>query len=281
MSAAELPLVAGKMVGALLQVELDGFFGLPEWLMIVLFLGVMTAACETGYRLGVRSRVGEKTQALVPIVAASILGIMGLLLGFTMSMSVSRFDGRRLLVLNEANAIETAYLRAEALPPPESAEFQELIRQYAAARLRTSQGALDPEKLRQGKQEGVRLQKELWSRAAALGQKDPHSVTAGLLMQSLNEVMDLENSRWILFVAHVPLGVLYVNALMGLVSALLIGYDFGITGHRHALSEALLIVSIAMVMAVIVELDRPHSGVVRVSQRPLVELQQRLAAPGH
>ena len=269
------------MVGALIQDEVDGFFGLPEWLMIFLFLSVMLAVCETGYRLGRRSRAGEKTKSMVPIVAGSILAIMGLLLGFTMSMSVSRYDGRRLFVLNEANAIETAYLRAQALPPPESAEFQELIRQYAAARLRTSEGALDLEKLRQGREEGERLQRELWSRAAALGQKDPHSITAGLLMQSLNAVMDIENSRWILFVAHVPEGVLYVNALMGLVSALLVGYDFGITGHRHALTEALLIVSVTVVIAVIVELDRPHSGIVRVSQRPLVELQQRLAAPNH
>ncbi len=89
------------------------------------------------------------------------------------------------------------------------------------------------------------------------------------------------NNRWISFVAHVPEGVLYVNALRGLVSALLVGYDFGITGHRHPLSETMLIVSIAMVMAVIVELDRPHSGIVRVSQRPLIELQQRLAPQGH
>jgi hypothetical protein len=270
------------MVGALIQDEyVDGFFGLPEWLLIVLFLSVMVAVCETGYRLGRRSKAEEKTKELVPIVVGSILAIMGLLLGFTMSMSVSRYDGRRLLVLNEANSIETAYVRAQALPPPENAEVQELIRQYAAARLRTSEGALDPEKLHRGKEEGERLQRELWSRAAALAQKDPYSVTAALFMQSLNDVMDTENSRWILFVAHVPEGVLYVNALMGLVSALLVGYDFGITGNRHALSEALLIVSIAMVMAVIVELDRPHSGIVRVSQRPLVELQQRLAAPNH
>jgi len=267
------------MVGALIQFEVDGFFGLPEWLMIVLFLIVMAAACETGFRLGRRSRVGEKTQALVPIVAASILGIMGLLLGFTMSMSVSRYDGRRRLVVEEANAIEAAYLRAQALPPSESAELQELIRQYARVRLSVSQAALDPQKLRQGREEAARLEVQMWSRAAAVAQKDTQSVPAGLMMESLNNVLGLENSRWISFVAQVPEGVLYVNALMGLVSALLVGYDFGITGHRNPLSEALLIISITMVMAVIVELDRPHSGIVRVSQRPLVELQQRLAAP--
>jgi hypothetical protein len=269
------------MVEAIIQIEVDGFFGLPEWLMIVLFLGVMVAASETGYRLGRRSRAEEKTKALVPIVVASILGIMGLLLGFTMSMSVSRYDGRRRLVVEEANAIETAYLRAQALPPSESAELQELIRQYTKVRLSVSQAALDPQKLKQGKEEGARLESQLWSRAAALAQKDPQSVPAGLMMESLNNVFGLENSRWVSFVAHVPEGVLYVNALMGLVSALLVGYDFGITGHRNPLSEALLIISITVVMAVIIELDRPHSGIVRVSQQPLVELQQRLAAPNH
>jgi hypothetical protein len=267
------------MAGVLIQVEVGGFFGLPEWLMILLFVGVMVAACETGYWLGLRSRAGERTKALVPIVAASILAIMGLLLGFTMSMSVSRYDGRRRLVVEEANAIETAYLRAQALPPPESAELQELIRQYAGVRLSVSLGASDPQKLQQGREEAARLQKQMWSSAAALARKDPQSVPVGLLMESLNNVLGVENSRWISFVAHVPEGVLFVNALMGLVSALLVGYDFGISGHRDPLSESLLIFSIAMLLAVIIELDRPHSGVIRVSQQPLIDLQQRLAAP--
>lgn len=249
--------------------------------MVLLFVGMMAAACETGYWLGIRSRAAEKTKALVPIVAGSILAIMGLLLGFTMSMSVSRYDGRRRLVVEEANAIETAYLRAQALPPSESAEMQELIRQYAKVRLRVSLAALDPQELQRGREEADRLQKQMWSRAVAVAQKDPQSVPAGLMMESLNNVFGVENSRWISFVAHVPEGVLYVNALMGLVSALLVGYDFGITGHRHLLSEAMLIFSVAMVMTVIVELDRPHSGIVRVSQQPLIDLQQRLAGPNH
>lgn len=260
--------------------SLDSFYELPEWLMALSFLGAMALACEIGHRLGARSRASEKTKALVPTVAASILALLGLLLGFTMSMSVSRYDARRRFVLEEANAIRTSYLRAQALPSPENDEFQALMRQYAEVRLRTSLAALDAPKLQQGREEGARLQSELWSRAAALGRQDPHSQTAANFMVSLNAVFDLENSRWVTFVAHVPPGVIYVNALMGLVAALIVGYDFGMTGHRHHLSEALLIISITMVMAVIVELDHPHSGVIRVSQQPLVDLQKRVAAPG-
>jgi hypothetical protein len=155
------------------------------------------------------------------------------------------------------------------------------LRQYAAVRLRVSQYALDVQKLQQGREEDARLQDQLWSRVAALAQKDPHSVMVGKLMDSLGNVFDLENSRWITFMAHVPEGVIYVDALIGLVAALLVGYEFGLTGHHHPLSEGLLIVSVTMVMVLIVELDRPLSGVIRVNQQPLVDLQKRLAAPSH
>jgi hypothetical protein len=264
---------------AMRQASAGAFYGMPGGLVALFFLGLMVAASEIGYRMGPRSRAAEKTQALVPIITGSILGLLGLLLGFTMSMSVSRYDARRLLVLEEANAIKTAYLRIQALAPPESTELENLLRQYANNRLRVSQSALDVSKLQQGKEEDARLQSELWSRAAALARKDPQSVPAGLLMQSLNAAFDLENSRWIGFIAHVPEGVIYVNGLMGLVVALMVGYEFGMTGQRHPLSEVLLIVSITMVMVLIVELDHPYNGAIRVSLQPLIDLQRDLAAP--
>lgn len=261
------------------QTNLGAFYGMPEWLVALLFLSLMVAACEIGYRIGYRSRAIERTQALVPIITGSILGLLGLLLGFTMTMSVSRYDARRLLVLDEANAIRVAYLRMQALAPPESTELENLLRQYASNRLRVSQSALDISKLQQGKEEDARLQSELWSRATALARKDPQSVPAGLLMESLNAIFDLENSRWVGFIAHVPEDVIYVNAVMGLVVALMVGYEFGVAGHRHLLSEALLILSISMVMMLIVELDQPYSGAIRVSQQPLIDLQRQLAKP--
>jgi apolipoprotein N-acyltransferase len=260
---------------------IDTLYGMPGWLVGLLFLGLMVMACETGYALGLRSRAAEKTKAMVPTVAASILALLGLLLGFTMSMSVSRYDTRRRLVVEEANALMAAYQRAQALPAPENTEIQQLLRQYVDNRLRVSENALDPQILQPGKDEDARRQGELWSHAAALAQRNPQSVPAGLLLESLNNAFSLENSRWIGFVAHLPEGVIYVNALMGLVAALMVGYEFGITGQRHPLAETLLILSIMMVLTLIVEMDHPHSGVIRVSQQPLIDLQRRLAAPGH
>ena len=258
---------------------MDVFYGLPEWLVAIFLLGFMVAACETGYRLGLRSRSAEQTKPLVPTITGSVLALLALLLGFTMSMSVSRYDARRRLVLEEANAIMDAYLRLQALPANESDELQKLLRQYAASRLRVSQAALDIRRLQEGKEEDARLQNEMWSHAAALARKDPQSVPAGMVLESLNSVFDLENSRWVGFVAHLPEGVIYVNTLMALVAVLMAGYSFGLAGHRHLFSEALLIVSLTMVMALIIELDHPHSGLIRVSQQPLIDLQRRFATP--
>ena len=263
------------------QVNIDSFLGLPEWLLTLLFLIAMAVTCEIGFRLGRRARVEEKTKALVPMLAGSILAIMGLLLGFTMSMSVSRFDTRRRLVLEEASAIKTVYLRMQALPPPESSELQDLLRQYAASRLRVSQNALDIRLLEQGRNEDARLQREIWSHTVALAQKDPHSMPVALLMESLNNAFDVAGSRWISFVAHVPESVVYVNAVMGLVAILLVTYDFGMSRYRHTLSTAIMVCSITMVMSLIVGLDRPHSGAIRVSQQPLIDLLHELAPPGH
>jgi hypothetical protein len=270
--------MVGNVMG---RITADSFFGLPEWLMTTLFLIAMAASCEIGFKLGLRSRVEDKTKALVPMVAASILGIMGLLLGFTMSMSVSRFDTRRRLVLEEASAIKTAYLRMQALPEPESLELESLLRQYAASRLYVSLNALNMRIIEQGRKEDARLQNEIWSRTVVLARKDPHSMPVALLMESLNNAYDVAGSRWISFVAHVPESVVYVNAVIGLIAVLLVTYDFGMTGHRHLLSTAMMVFSISMVMSLIVGLDRPHSGVIRVSQQPLVELQQELAHPAH
>lgn len=260
---------------------IDTLYRTSEWLVALLLLGLMVMACETGHALGLQSMATDKTKAMVPTIAASILALFGLLLGFTMSMSVSRYDSRRRLVLEEANALMAAYRRAQALPAPENTELQGLLRQYVDNRLLVSENALDPQTLQQGKEEDARLQGELWSRAAALAQRNPQSVPAGLLVESLDNAFSLENSRWIGFVAHLPEGVIYVNVLMGLVAALMVGYEFGITGHRHPLSEALVIISIVMVLTLIVELDHPHSGVIRVSQQPLVDIQRRLAAPSY
>jgi hypothetical protein len=239
---------------------------------------LLLASGELGFRLGGRSNAKdhEAAKSAITSVEAAVLGVLGLLLAFTLVMAVSRFDTRRQLVLDEANAIDKAYWRSQLVPPPEGSKLADLLREYVDVKVHFFDAGMDPDHLRASRERVARLQQELWSRASANAQKDRQSIPAGLLLQSLDQAFDLENSSWTEFMIHVPDGVLWVDIFVGLLAALLVGYDFGITGYRNPLSTWLLAVCIATVLTVIIDLDQPRQGLIQVGLQPLIDLQHHL-----
>jgi hypothetical protein len=248
-----------------------------EWVVGLAFLVLMAAASEVGFRLGRRpaKQTPENTKSQLLTVEAGVLGVLGLLLAFTMSMAVTRFEVRKQLVLEEANAIGNAYLRAQLLPPPEAKELADLLRAYTDVRVpqKESRGY---EQIIAMRQQSAPLQDAFWQRAAAYGQKDPNPVRSGLLLQSLNDVIDLDAARWMALLNHVPETVIYVIAMVALLALMVVGFTFGVGGRRQLFSTCVLSLSITLVLAVIVDLDRPRGGLIRVSQQPLLDLQKRL-----
>lgn len=98
-----------------------------------------------------------------------------------------------------------------------------------------------------------------------------------MLVQSLNQVIDLDATRWKALNDHVPDSVIYVNALVGLLAAMLVGYTYGLSGRRQLFSMFVLALAITIVLSVIIDLDRPRSGFIRVSQQPMIDLQHDLS----
>jgi hypothetical protein len=98
-------------------------------------------------------------------------------------------------------------------------------------------------------------------------------VRVGLLLQSLNQAIDLESARRTVFQNQVPKGVIYVNGIVGILAAILVGYTFGLHGPRQIFSTWMLALAITLVLGVIIDLDRPRSGFIRVSQQPMIDLQ--------
>jgi hypothetical protein len=244
-----------------------------NWVFFVLAL----TATEVGFRLGrkVEARTPENIKSQIFTVEAGILGILALLLGFTMSMAVSRFEIRKQLVLEEADAIGTSSLRAQLLPAPAGPEISSLLRQYVNVRVQYGTAGNDFARLEDLNRETARLQTELWTRTVTYAQQDPNPVRAGLLLQSLNQAIDVGEARWMAFQNHVPESVIYVNAAVGLLSSMLVGYSFGVNGRRNIFSMFMLAVAITLVLAVIIDLDRPRSGFIRGSQQPMIDLLQR------
>jgi hypothetical protein len=190
-------------------------------------------------------------------------------------MAVSRFESRKQLVLDEANAIGTSFLRAELLPAPEGSGIASILRQYIDVRVQYGTTGNDVGRLDSLHTQSANLQNELWARAVAYGQKDPNPVRAGLLLQSLNQAIDLESARWVASQNHVPETVIYVNGIVGLLAAMVVGYTFGLNGRRQTFSVCVMVLAITLVLAVILDLDRPRSGFIRISQQPMIDLQHR------
>jgi hypothetical protein len=266
--------------------DVSALYTTNEALIAGVLLLLFLAATEAGFHLGrsAKPRIDEKTHSQISVIQGSVLGVLGLLLGFTISMAVSRFESRQQLVLEEANAIGTSYLRTGLLADPDRSYIAGRLRDYLNARLQYSRAGDDVATLknvnavRAARAEIAQLQSEFWNRAVSLGQKNPNPVTTGLLLQSLNQVIDLDAARWMAFNNHVPETVVYVNVIVALLASTLVGYSIGLAGGRHLFSVILLSVAITVTLVVIIDLDRARQGLIVVSQQPLVDLQQQLSS---
>jgi hypothetical protein len=249
-------------------------------LLLIFFvsIGALILFTELGFHLGRRAgrTISDKARSQISAVQGAILGLLALLLGFTFAMAMGRFDVRKQLVLDEANAIGTTYLRAQLLPEPPRQEISDLLRQYVRVRLEFYEAGTDEKKLNVASDATDKLQNQLWSIAAALGEKEPRAVTLGLFLQSLNEVIDLNNKRLNALENHVPEIILFLLYFVALVATGLIGYGCGLGGVRNLFVTAVSSVLIAAVILVIIDLDRPRHGLIQVSQQRMLELRHSL-----
>jgi len=222
-----------------------------------------------------QERITESQRGQLLAIEGSLLGLLALLLGFSFGMGQTRYDARRLLVVREANAIGTSHLRAAALPDPARSEIRALLEAYVDSRLaivRTRGDAAMQSKIA----ESERLQREVWSRAAALASADPQSLPASLLMQSLNEMIDLHALRLDAARNHIPPAVLAALIVVAIAAMGWVGCGIGTTGRRGLPTMLMLSVLITFVITIIVDLDQPRSGFIRISQAALLDLQRAL-----
>jgi hypothetical protein len=131
-----------------------------------------------------------------------VFALLGLLLGFSFSGSITRMDTKRQLIVQEANAIGTAYLRLDQLPASEQPEMRRLFRQYVDARLRVYDKLPDLKAADQQLQRGTELQHEIWSRAVSACRGDPTQNSARLLLPAINEMIDISTTRTIAMHTH-------------------------------------------------------------------------------
>lgn len=247
----------------------------PVWGVFVTTVALVLAFVEIGFLLGMakRRRKEDVKEAAVGSMVGATLGLLAFMLGFTFSMASARHDTRRSLVLAEANALQTAYIRAELLPQPQRSEIRSLLPEYVETRLAWA----DQRDVGKAIARSEEIQQQLWSRAVALGERNPGSVVVGLFIETLNEVFDLHAKRvraglW----SRIPAVILFVLFFVTFLAMVSMGYLAGLAGKRAGLVSVALGLAFSAVLLLIIDLDRPLEGLLKVSQQPLRELRQKM-----
>lgn len=249
----------------------------PLWALFATTIAVVLLAVEAGFRLGRwRERRSEHEKEMpVGAIVGALLGLLAFLLAFTFGLAANRYEIRRALVLDEANAIGTTYLRAELLPEPHGKEVRDLLRQYVDVRL---EGA-EPGKTEAAMVRSEELQRQLWSHAVATGEKKPTPVTA-LFISSLNDVIDLHAKRVTMGVRNrLPItiwGALYFTAIVAMAG---VGYHAGLTSATRTIASLALVLTFSGILWLIADLDRPQEGLMKVSQQAMIDLRNSIAPP--
>lgn len=247
---------------------------LPLWLIIPLTLAALIAAREFGGWLhGRLSRAhkddGEEATDKGMLVSA-ILGLLALLIAFTFSLSLNRYDQRRAIVVEEANDIGTAEMRVRLLPSPHDANLSRLLQDYARTRLAYGQSPAAGKPLLTAQS----LSQRSAIQQAALAALGPEARTslAVLITPSINSVLDIGVEREALHAARLPGTILVILFSYNLLTALMLG--FALTGKRarHRPATIVLFASLTLTLAMILDLDRPQRGTIRVDQTPMQQL---------
>ncbi len=259
--------------------QLELLYGYSSVAIVAVLFILIVSLNEAGFRIGrfVQSRTDNEVKSLTGSIQASILGLLALLLGFTFSMSMQRYDNRSMALIDEANAIGTAILRIQLLPENYRVEADSLFREYIG--LRVDIGQLDLTKTAERKAYNEKLanmQNKLWALAISATEVDPRPVTTGAFATSLNEVIDSQGRRNALLQMQVPEVVLILLFIVFISSGGIMGYSAGLSGKRMFAPIVLVSLLITLIVFIIIDLDRPKRGLIQVNQSVMIELYTNL-----
>jgi len=244
--------------------------GTPLWVLAVLLFLALMLAWEAGRWAHRRTARADGEDVEHDYILNGVLGLLALLVAFTFGLALDRYDARRELVVEEANAIGTAEMRVRLLDAEQGRALALLFRQYAETRLAYGEAvaAKKPPLLAASRDLRTRIETE------ALTALQPIRTTplAAMITPAVNEALDIGVTREATHASRIPTAVLAVLAIYALVSAGVLGSALDSGGRPRRAMSALLFLLLTMAIIVILDLDRSQEGAIRVSQEPLAQL---------
>jgi hypothetical protein len=243
--------------------------------LFVAMLGLQSVGRQVGERHLSSDPSGEKAGG---VAEGAVLGLLGLFLAFTFSGAGTRFDSRRHLVVEEANAIGTAWLRVDLLPPDAQPAIRDLFRQYLDSRLDTYRLVPDMPAVEAALARSATLQGQIWSASVAAAGKSNAAPPFILLLPALNEMIDITTTRTVSAGFHPPMVVFVMVGILALVGSIFSGY--GMAGRKapswfHRLGFAAVMTT---ALYVIIDLEYPRLGLIRIdaTDQVLVDVRRSM-----
>jgi hypothetical protein len=254
-------------------------FALSSVALVLLLLGVLGASVAIGVYVGHRRHIrGDDRSTSVGVVQGALLGFVGLLLAFGLSMAVGRYETRRGLVVQEANDIGTTYLRAQLLAEPERTQSLDLLRTYTDAAIDMAGEVPGSASFTAAVDEVERLQDELWALAGRAVAADSTGTAPKLYIETLNDTLDRHTDRVTSLGNRVPPPVVWLEIICSAVALGAMSLYLTMLGRGIATSLLTLAV-VAIILFVSFDLDRPERGFITVPSTPLVDVRASMDRP--
>jgi hypothetical protein len=251
-------------------------FVLPT-LVICGLIAAILISIEIGYRTGLRRRA-RAAHVESKAIETSVFGLMGLLIAFIFAGAAVRFDNRRMQIAEEANAIETAYLRLDLLPPESQPRLREDFRAYLLSRLAVARDIPNMELVNADLKKSSILQRKVWQEAVEAVKGSSSPATPMLVLSALNAMIDIVTVRTVGMISHLPFLVLVLLSITILMSSFLTGYSISAFGARDWLSAVIFAVAVGCATYATLDYEYPRIGFIRAdaADRVLIEALERM-----
>jgi hypothetical protein len=255
------------------------FFRLSTWELGLLVFALILGSTALGVFLGRRVRhLSDRLKEPFGILQAALLGVVGLILAFGLSLAVTRYEDRRSNVVTEANTIGTTFLRAQTLPEPVRSRSLDLLTEYTESAIRLSDHVPGSADARAAAAEEGKIQRELWRLAGEALDQRPKDSAPRLYVETLNEMIDAETVRVAALGNRVPTAVLVLQLLGSAFALGVLGAYLAIMG-RGVSVVFLAAALVAFLLLVTADLDRPTRGMIQVPDTTLVNQLESMTEP--
>ena len=250
-----------------MDLEYSPLYNYPFWFAALIFVIVLTIALETGFRVGLKRRVTWKDadSGGGRVVMTSMFAIMGLVLAFTYASGISRYDARKNAATVEANALGTAFLRADLVAEPGRTELKTVLLDYARSRIFELGKIKTTEDRRAVLTNTLEKQEKIWPVTRQIIEQGKPGPIEASLVSAINEVMNAHTIRVMSLLDKLPKVVMWMLLFIAAASLSVAGYNAGIQGRMSRWRMSAFALVLTGLMLVILDFDRPNDGTVVVS----------------